>query len=436
MNIHTIANLNKEQDDLHYIGVWENGTDSIPIYHADSPHSFNRVIGYARYINSTSGTVVYRGQNNLHPHLLPSGARPGKTAVAGELFDDIAQNYEFSKFLGLERPEIKGWKEYSNMLVEAVLQHYGSNTFCMDFVDNHWCALWFGLYKFENNHYHVRNDEGNLYVFLYLAETEGPCVGGMYIGEDTYTIDLRKALPSTFQRPASQHGWIVRKKERKATNLDDGVVGVIEVSVNDAKKWLGNGQLLSEENFFPSFDIDQGYKVLLSRQHRSGLYLNKALIIPQNTICNYHLHQMFYCSDIDKLIKIKLANHAYPKIDIENPLDLFAQLLDRGWAKNTCATPANWHEETPYVGQSASTAVLLQKLFGGDICYINYAAKVHYFNIIDKTIIDLTYRELESNIAANCYMSTNYSILKPGRRSVHDKNCGRVANLLRNLMNN
>jgi len=28
-----------------------------------------------------------------------------------------------------------------------MLQHYGSSTRCMDFVDNHWIALWFGLYQ-------------------------------------------------------------------------------------------------------------------------------------------------------------------------------------------------------------------------------------------------------------------------------------------------
>ena len=280
MSINTIGSLSKTQEDLHYISGWPEKTDNIPIYRADTPHAFNRAVGYARYINSTSGTVLYRGQNELHNSLLPSGARSGKTAVSEKIFDDICAEQQFAKFFGLERNEIKGWKAYNYMLIEAVLQHYGANTYCMDFVDNHWCALWFGLYRFENNHYYERNDDGNLYVFLYVAETEGPCVGGMYIGNDTYTVDLRKALPSTFQRPASQHGWVVRKKERTTANLNDRVVGIIEVSVENAKKWLGNGALLSEENFFPSFSIDQGYKVLLSRQRRSGISCNKEVILP------------------------------------------------------------------------------------------------------------------------------------------------------------
>lgn len=66
MSIHTIGSLNKEQQDLHYVNGWRSATDSIPIYHVDTSHAFNRVVGYARYINSTSGTVLYRGQNKLY----------------------------------------------------------------------------------------------------------------------------------------------------------------------------------------------------------------------------------------------------------------------------------------------------------------------------------------------------------------------------------
>ena len=322
MTITTISSLVKEQEDLHYVSGWPKKTDVIPIYHADTPHAFNRAVGYARYINSTSGTVLYRGQNELYSSFLPSGARSGKIAVTEKVFDDICTDQSFSKFFGLERTEIKGWREYNYMLIEAVLQHYGANTYCMDFVDNHWCALWFGLYKFDNNHYFERTDDGNLYVFLYVAETEGPCVGGMYIGNETYTVDLRKALPSTFQRPASQHGWVVRKKERKVASLDERVVGIIEISVRDAKKWLGNGELLSEDNFFPSYTIDQGYKVLLSRQYRSGISYNKKTVLPQNTICNYHAHEMIYCSDLEKLHtpKTSIASAAItPAVIITKP---------------------------------------------------------------------------------------------------------------------
>lgn len=431
MSLHMISNLSKIQEDLRYVGGWRNPTDSIPVYHVDTPHAFNRVVGYARYINATSGTVLYRGQNEIHSSLLPSGARKGRTAVSEELFADICANQQFSKFFGLERNEIKGWNEYNCMLIEAVLQHYGANTFCMDFVDNHWCALWFGLYRFENNHYYVRNDDGNLYVFLYVAETEGPCVEGMYIGEKTYTVDLRKALPSTFQRPASQHGWVVRPKKRIPTSLDDRVVGIIEVSVDSARKWLGDGELLSEENFFPSYKIDQGYKVLLSRQHRSGVYLEKECILPQNTICNYHLHEMIYCSDFEKLSHLK-SKKLPMGIKVANPLDLFALLLNVGWDENTCAGNINWNERKPYVGQSAATAVLLQSWFGGVICSMRYSSHTHYFNLVDGIIVDLTYCELQKGCESKYCDPSCYTKLKLGRRKVHQNYQDKVERLIEN----
>lgn len=302
----------------------------------------------------------------------------------------------------------------------------------MDFVDNHWCALWFGLYRFKNNHYYVRNDDGNLYVFLYVAETEGPCVGGMYIGDKTYTVDLRKALPSTFQRPASQHGWVVRQKERISSSLDERVVGIIEVSVNDAKKWLGNGELLSEENFFPSYVIDQGYKVLLSRQYRSGIAIGKEAVLPKNTVCNYHMHEMIYCSDFEKLLKIPTKKNVPKDIEVTNPLDAFILFMSVGWDENTCANNANWNEKQPYVGQSAVTAVLLQRWFGGDICSISYSTKTHYFNIIDGIVIDLTRSELQEDVKKRCTDPSDYRTLKSGEGTVHKKYKDKVRLLIAN----
>lgn len=181
MQINKIDNLTGDSNEFHFGNHWNNEEKSIRICHVHSLHAFNRILGYARYINSTSGTVLYRGQNELYDHLLPSGAREKKIPISEKIFSDICKDQPISKFFGLNRKDTAGWIEYNYMLVEATLQHYGANTYCMDFVDNHWCALWFGLYKFENNHYHIRQDYESLYVFLYVAETEGPCINGMYI---------------------------------------------------------------------------------------------------------------------------------------------------------------------------------------------------------------------------------------------------------------
>ena len=50
-------------------------------------------------------------------------------------------------------------------------------------------------------------------MIFYVAETNGPAVQGLYLGEETYTMDLRKALPSYFLRPCAQNEWIVKGKD-------------------------------------------------------------------------------------------------------------------------------------------------------------------------------------------------------------------------------
>ena len=76
--IHTISNLSKDQADLYYVKGWRSDSDIVPIYHASSPHAFNRAMGYARYKNSAVGTVLYRDQNKLYPSLLQVEHEVGK----------------------------------------------------------------------------------------------------------------------------------------------------------------------------------------------------------------------------------------------------------------------------------------------------------------------------------------------------------------------
>lgn len=235
-------------------------------------------------------------------------------------------------------------------------------------------------------------------VYLYLADTNTTAVRGMHIGEESYTVDLRKAIPSFFQRPASQHGWVVRKRNilDGKCNYDDGVIGVIEVNVSDAKAWLGNGELLSQENFFPSYEIDQGYRVLLERQHRSGLGSTYKKLLPVKTIRNYHLEKSFYCSDRSKEIRPVKPLLIKGK-EVQSLIDLYAILLTCGWRENSRSATKSapeWNEDAPWEYQSAPTALLVQQYFGGDICSRVCLNRTHYFNEIDGVVVDLTFLEI------------------------------------------
>lgn len=422
-------------NELSIVGYWPPNSkpeNEVPIYHVSSSQAFNQVIGYAKFINSSNGTVLYRGQNKNYDSLLPSGTRNGKISVPDTTINAIRNDKHTTKFFGLNSPDINGWERYQSILIESVLQHYGANTYCMDFVDNHWCALWFGLYKFVDNHYIKRVAQNEkLYIYLYLADTNGACIRGMYIGEDTYTVDLRKALPSTFSRPAAQHGWIVRKHRREECNYDDRVIGVLEIDVEDAAKWLGEGELLSQENFFPDFSHDQGYKVLLCRQKRSGVPSKWQQILPINTICNYHYSDTFFATPNAHSLKPRFEIRTKNGEIITNITGLYSLLLEKGWSIDTCSNQSLWNDENPAIGQSLATALLVQKCFGGRVLNFEYSRRAHYFNYIQGCYLDLTFEELDSN--RKRFYPPKTSINREGNsRNRYRKHYNKFAKLIEN----
>ena len=130
-------------------GSW--GTNKVPVYQLGSAAALNQLVGYVKFINGSNGTVLYRGQGKDYETLSPSGCRAGCTAISNAIIEEMCSDDAMVKFFQLSDPEIEGWKKYKSVVVESALQHYGARTYCMDFVDNHWCALWFGLYRFQND---------------------------------------------------------------------------------------------------------------------------------------------------------------------------------------------------------------------------------------------------------------------------------------------
>lgn len=365
-----------------YVGTW--GSTPIPIYDVPNMHSLNQLVGYVKHINAGNGTVLYRGQCKLYEHIVPSIKHDLKKEK--ENVDRLETSTKaiigesaLLKYFGLKKPEVAGWTLFQRLVIEAVLQHYGATTYCVDFVDNHWTALWFGLYEWDkvNYRYLLRNNTGcgeegkyitqsdymkkkplpaeptfettildnnklqelqehakhtdvshdelvrrnrtkkykidyrkwesacaeinqyndsidrientdHLFLFLYVADTNVSSYHGVYMGEKTYTIDLRKALPSNFLRPCSQHGWVVRGKDTDY-DFNANISCVIRVSVDLAKEMLGSGTLLSQDDFFPDETIDQGYNILLERQKDSRLPSKYDKLLPPGMIADFGL---------------------------------------------------------------------------------------------------------------------------------------------------
>lgn len=361
------------------VGTW--GQTKIKIFDVPDMQTLNQFVGYIKHINAGEGNVLYRGQYGLFEKLTPNILHfPANIEVEHstlvETIKRIRQDTALMEYFNFADINTNGWKKFEEIAIEATLQHYGAKTHCVDFVDNHWTALWFGANKYSHsrNKYEIRNENKNInqndiayiveddnykkiqlppkpildeielnaktieylqrivqyrqeslealvekrksqilkdklkewskevekitthnirykqmletpytYLILYLAEANAPCFNGMYFGKKTYVVDLRKVLPSTFLRPSAQHGWIVRGVNINY-EFNEDVICVIRVPLEATKEMLGNGRLLSQENFFPNRKIDGGYDILLGRQAGTANSTKHEVIIPYGMI--------------------------------------------------------------------------------------------------------------------------------------------------------
>lgn len=282
----------------------------VPIYEVFSVYGFNRLVGYLKYLNRTFGNVYSRGQCELYDSLIPSLYREKNDLQVEDKKIDILVNRFFNdnKLLQDLNLDVTN-RELSRCRIEGVLQHYGATTSFLDVVDNHWVALWMGL-----NRYIVKEQidkyaeyvertipiiekisgdsdwsqdkwEKEIYQYVLLIAVPysySPSVDGISITNDIIEIDLRKSLPSTFLRPHAQHGLVIKKnvnsslRKSEDYDLSTNVVAIIRIRIDRAKEWIGNGELLTQDNLIPPPGYDLGYDLLLSK---NTLFNNSALKI-------------------------------------------------------------------------------------------------------------------------------------------------------------
>ena len=279
-----------------YVETYQFKSDhKVPIYEVYDSHGLNQIIGYIKLLNREYGKVYYRGQCNLHDTMLPSLYHESQSP---NFINN--RNYKLNKIIEAASKDCSFLKEINReigdesltILIEGVLQHYGINTHCIDAVDNHWIAIWFGLHKYQcevikgikyaryieryQNAYQLITNEDILdgkltsmyqYILLIAAEN-GVEEQGINRAKTMTTVDLRTALPSTFLRPHAQHGVVLKRKPRDSSSnydLSENVVGILKIRIDLARKWLGDGELVRFNNLFPSQFRDFSYRILLER---------------------------------------------------------------------------------------------------------------------------------------------------------------------------
>lgn len=285
-----------------------------PLYEVRTMHAFNQLIGHVKFLNAQYGNVYYRGVNGLFDNVRPSIMRRrnhGEASDLKRLLSSICHHDFFKKSLKLTpipRPVTKSdyflvnkvERENKNC-VEALLQHYSGNTRFLDVVDNHWIALWMGLHSFvmhgkgfkycecvkremsigsvyEASHKDMLSFKNalhaeNIYEYvILLAMPFAKTISsrGIVESDEFVEVDLRKALPSHYLRPHAQHALVVKRTDKSNTmktasfyDMSSQVVAILKIRIDLASQWLGNGNLLSPANLFPSPSVDQGYNNLL-----------------------------------------------------------------------------------------------------------------------------------------------------------------------------
>jgi len=295
---------------------FKNGHE-VSLYEVDEMAAFNQLIGHAKFLNAQYGNVYYRGVNGLFDNVLPSimrGRTNGQAEALNKLLTNICDNKYFHDSLKLrDIPYTKDQQDYylaneirrkNRYCVEGLLQHYAGYTRFVDVVDNHWVALWMGLHNFkmrgkgtryctcEKREFSLgdlykamemkgcpvassRSSDDGIYEYILLigmpyAEKNPEC--GIIETRDFVEVDLRKTLPSFYLRPHAQHALVIRRRDcenftSKPTaafyDMASQVIGILRVRIDHASQWLGEGNLLTSSNLFPSPSLDQGYNNLL-----------------------------------------------------------------------------------------------------------------------------------------------------------------------------
>ena len=310
MNKPVILTSKNTADGAKYLNTFKftHGPE-VPVYDITSLSAFNQVIGHAKFINRAYGRVLYRGITKLYDNVRPSVFRNRKSGEAKDLRTVINSIYKDKQFLSSLKinpasysapynndGEINSINRNNKYIIEALLQHYSGNTSFIDVVDNHWVALWMGLYECQHMgrgkrysryikriipvHDFVEGStsehkssrklaEDNMYLYVLLIavpDTDEKYACGVQESDDLVVVDLRKSLPSIFLRPHAQHALVVRKRQAPRAedyDLASQVVGVIRVRIDYASQWLGDGTILTQDNLFPPPAFDQGYDNLL-----------------------------------------------------------------------------------------------------------------------------------------------------------------------------
>ena len=167
------------------------------VYEIKNVHQFIQFVGYGKYINNGKYNVYLRGQTGLFNGTMKPSLYRGDSRIINA-FDTY--NNKVNSLI----ESVNTLKNYPKDILELLLQHYGVKTNWLDLVDNMWIALWFACHDasskvIESREYVYFSESNEEYAYIYLIATDAieeiSEKRGIYKGDTTISIDLRKGAP-------------------------------------------------------------------------------------------------------------------------------------------------------------------------------------------------------------------------------------------------
>lgn len=141
---------------------WENGLIFDYLYQDPRVSGYLMFYPHGTVIHQGMRRNLYRGENQIYPTSVPTLVRKLRsfnTVKEKELYRLVADMriYEFSVFLDRFQ-HVQNWKKHSDVLYEALAQHYGLETNWMDITSDFNVALFFANCYYKNGKWYPLTD--------------------------------------------------------------------------------------------------------------------------------------------------------------------------------------------------------------------------------------------------------------------------------------
>ena len=270
----------------HFVEDISIDSTKVPMWEVDLLYGFVKLVGHAKFLNTSYGSVLLRGQCQNYVSMKPAAYRDNSKDKADAVVEKMISKLQDDKgLLTNNEKNIEGFMHCNDRLAyEAILQHYCYKTRLLDVLDNLWVALWFASHRrkndsqlcfkkskckvfYEGNRY-VESTEDYSYVYLIGVpdERNDHNCEGVTKGAQHCLIDIRRACPSTILRPHMQHGMVIGfydENQKFKKSYAEQIIAVVRIKTQTCLEWLKGSKTLTAKMLFPCPKYDEMYNMIL-----------------------------------------------------------------------------------------------------------------------------------------------------------------------------